>query len=178
MIERRSGDRRRSVQRRPLHLIIFFLAAGLLIWQWRFVVYSPLWLARRALADHFSIYDGKTNGIPNRDIVLQARNYITDANLADPSGNLNSPEALRPLGERIHYSWFHHYAPVNVDFDGFARPKGHFIVDWLYVPGCQRGVSLAAQANWFDAKGQPCTPLCRIRVEMTPDLRFIGLQIQ
>ena len=187
--DRRSSDRRqvqegetstslRRSSRQPFFKAIILITAGVLIWQWRFLTHAPIWLVRRQVADRSNLYQGHTNGIPNKSLVDQARNYLTDVDHVDASGNLTAPEALRPLGVHLDMAWFRHHAPDNVDFNPFLS-DGRFVVSWLYYPGCQKTIkpSLRTDTDWYNLRGRPCFPLCRVSVRMGSDLKLTTIKL-
>ena len=147
---------------------------GLLIWQWRYVVYAPVWWARAHWADKSDLYLGKTNGISNQTLVEQARNYLTDIDHVDASGNITAPESLRLEGVHLTMSWFRQHIPDRVDFNPFIAPGGRFVVTWLYMPGCQKTVwkSPRLDTDWYSLRGRPCYPVCRLSVVMNSDLKL------
>jgi len=148
------------------------------MWQWRFLLHAPGWLVRRQAADRSDLYLGKTNGIPNRSLVDQARNYLSDVDHVDGSGNITTPEALRPLGVHLDMAWFRHHAPDSVDFNPFLS-DGRFVVSWLYYPGCQKTItpSLRTDTDWYNLRGRPCFPLCRVSVRMASDLKLTTIKL-
>ena len=165
LLERREGDRRHSGGLRrmlthPMALFIFLMTLGVLAWQWRYVVYEPLWLVRSHSADRSDFYMGKTNGIANKALVQQARNYLTDVDHLDASGNITSPENLRLQDVHLSIPWFIRHAPDSVDFNPFIKPGGRYVVSWLYVPGCQKTVwkSHARTRIGMAAAGSPAIP--------------------
>ncbi len=158
-------------------IVLFVL--GVFAWQWRNIVYGPIWLARTYWADRNDLYVGATNGIPNQSLVQQARNYLTDVDHLDASGNVTAPEVLRPLGVHLDMAWFRHHAPDSVDFNPFISQGGKFVVSWLYYPGCQKTVwkSQRADTDWCNLRGRPCFPVCRLTVLMAPDLRLTPIKV-
>jgi hypothetical protein len=154
------------------------IVASVLIWQWRLIAHAPVWLVRRQAADRSDLYLGHTNGIPNRNLVEQARNYLTDVDHVDASGNVTAPEALRPLGVHLDMAWFRHHAPDSVDFNPFLS-DGRFVVSWLYYPGCQKTIkpSLRTDTDWYSLRGRPCFPLCKVSVRMDSDLRLTTIKL-
>ena len=164
--------------------IVALLAAVALLsagaWKWRYVVHGPVWLARAVWADHSDLYAGKTNGIPNKEVVWQARNYLSQLKEIDTGGNLMAPEALRAAGVHLQVSWFKKHAPDVVDYNPFvSAAAGNFVVAWLYVPGCQKAVwkSSRTDADWYDAQGQPCYGVCKVSVFMDPHLKLTALKL-
>jgi len=164
---------------RPVVIAIVLIALSVLVWQWRYVVYAPVWLARAYWADRSDLYTGNTNGISNRTLAQQARNYLTDIDHVDASGNLTAPEALRPLGVHLDMSWFRRHTPDSVEFNPFISSGGTFVVTWLYVPGCQEAVwkSPRTDTDWFSLRGQACYPVCRLSVLMASDLRLTSIAL-
>jgi len=157
---------------------VVVLSAG--VWKWRYVVYGPVWLARASWADHTDLYTGKTNGIPNKDLAWQARNYLAQIKTSDVAGNLMAPEALRETGNHLQVSWFKKHHPDIVDYNPFvSAADGNFVVSWLYVPGCQKAVwkSSRTDADWYDAQGQPCYGICKVSVFMDPHLKLTALKL-
>jgi len=187
--ERRLEDRRQdedAESNRPRRNWKGFLGKALLLtvlagllWQWRVVVYGPVWLARAHRADKSDFYLGSTNGISNRFLVLQARNYLTDMDHLDGSGNVTAPESLRPLGVHLDMAWFRHHAPDAVDFNPFLQTGGKFVVSWLYMPGCQKVIWKGSRTDtdWYSLRGRPCFPLCRVSIVMNPDLHLSSVSI-
>lgn|GEM_PF-5829547 len=189
--ERRFADRRETLagdERPPFWtptkkrfmLAVIVLLSGLLLWEWKYVVNAPIWLARATHRDRSDIYKGKTNGFSNRELVLQARAYLTQINQLDASGNITSPESMRPLGVTIDVKWFQHHAPDSVDFNPFDASGGSYIISWRYVPGCQKAVWKPAKSttDWYDLKGQPCYGLCWVSIVMTSDHRLNAVKIR
>jgi hypothetical protein len=187
--ERRVGNRRQSEEgqaphaprsvSRSIFLAAVLITLSLLGWQWRLVAYAPVWLIRANRADHSDLYTGSTNGISNRTLVEQARNYLSDIDHVDASGNLTVPEALRPLGVHLAMSWFRHHAPDSLEFNPFKGPKGAFTVSWNYVPGCQEALwaSAGSDTDWYSLRGRPCYPICRLSIVMAPDLRLTSMAL-
>jgi len=156
-------------------LLVLFL--GTLLWQWRTVVYGPLWLVRAHYADHGDIYLGSTNGVENRDLTLRARNYLAQINQLDGSGNI-TPEELRAAGIHIDLDWFKDHRPESVTYNPFYE-KGNFVVTWPYVPTCQRAKSSATPtgSRWYDRKGRACPVICNLSVYMAPDFQLNSIKI-
>jgi len=189
-IDRRFQDRRhiqeaevvavRRAWNRPTAAAVVLIALSLLIWKWRYVAYGPVWLARAHWADHSEFYQGSLNGISNRGLVEQARNYLTEVDRWDASGNVTAPEWLQPLNVHLDMSWFRQHAPESVDFNPFRSPEGRFTVTWLYYPGCQKAVwkSRRADTDWYSARGRPCFPECSVTVRMAPNLRLTSITVQ
>jgi hypothetical protein len=158
--------------------VVLLLALGILIWQRNFVIHAPVWYVRSHWADRSDFYLGSTNGVPNRNLVQQARNYLTDVDHVDASGNITTPEALKPLGIRLNMAWFRHHAPDRVDYNPFIS-DGRYVVSWLYYPGCQKTIrpALLSDTDWFNMRGTPCYPLCQVTVRMNPDLRLTSIKM-
>ena len=187
--ERRSFDRRRiddaesktspKVWRRYAFLLAIFIGFNILIWQRQYIINGPLWLARVHWADRSDLYLGTNNGLPNQLIVGQARNYLTDIDHLDASGNVMAPEDLRPVGVHLNSSWFKQHVPDSVNFDPFNSKGGRFEVSWLYYPGCQKTIwrSPRIDTDWYSLGGRPCFPVCRVTVLMTLDLRLTSITI-
>jgi len=160
--------------------ILLVLCAAVGIWKWRYVVYGPAWVVRSRFADKSDLYEGKRNNLGNLQIVQQARNYLSDLNRIDASGNLTSPEALRTQGIRISEKWFERHHPDSVEFNPFApTTEGNYAVTWRYFPGCQETLrtSLKTRTDWFDRQGQPCSPACLLTVFMDPQLKLRTVKI-
>lgn len=187
--DRRIEERRRTSflesirSTHPGKVIAFLAMAGILAagaWKWRYVVYGPVWMARAAWADHTDLYDGNTNGIPNKDLVWQARNYLSQVKAMDSGGNIVAPEILREQGVHLSVSWFKRHAPELLDFNPFMpASEGNYVVSWLYVPGCQKAVwkSSRTDADWYDAQGQPCYGVCKVSVYMDPHLKLTVIKL-
>jgi len=160
-------------------LLILFVVMNLFVWQWRYVRYAPIWLARAHWADHSDIYIGSTNGIPNTTLVQQARNYLVDIDHMDASGNITAPEELRRLGAHLDTAWFKSHAPDTVDFNPFIAPNGSFVVTWLYVPGGQKSTwkSARTDTDWYNMRGEPSYPVYKLSILMAPDLRLRSMVV-
>ena len=164
--------------RLPIAKAIILVAACVLFWQRNFLLHAPVWLVRAHWADRSDFYLGSTNGIPNRKLVQQARNYLTDIDHVDASGNVTAPESLRTLGVHLDMAWFRRHVPDSVDFNPFLS-DGRFVVSWLYYPGCQKTIrpSLRTDTDWYSLRGRPCFPLCRLSVRMMADLRLSSIKL-
>ena len=178
----RQRDRRRLPGSGKWLVIVLAIAilSSLFTWKWRYVLYAPQWAVRALWADHTDLYLGKTNGIPNLQIVQQARNYLTQMDQVDPSGNFTMPETLRPLDIRLKAAWFQRHHPDNLDYNPFlSQTHGNFIVSWLYVPGCERMVWKPSKSDtdWYDVQGQPCYAVCAVSVLMAPNLRLTTIKL-
>jgi len=185
---RRNIDRRHALpdvensQRSSGGRRILILAAALFLvggaWKWRTIVHGPTYLLRSHWSDRTDLYKGKTNGLSNHDLVLQARNYLTEVNMLDASGNI-TPEALRSEGDHIDLNWFKRHHPVSVDFNPFTSKGGNFVVTWRYVPGCETSAWKSGRMDmpWYDAQGKRCSVICNLSVVMEPDLRLLGIKI-
>lgn len=181
---RRQTDAAESGPRHPFKklalgvFVTLFLVAG--IWNWRYLVYEPVWLVRAHYADRSDLYLGKINNLSNLQLVQQARNYLSDLNRTDASGNLTSPEPFRAQGIHISTKWFERHPPDSVDFNPFEPSgQGSYSVSWRYFPGCQQtiGNSLKTRSDWFDRKGQPCSPVCLVSVFMDPNLKLTAVRL-
>jgi hypothetical protein len=189
-LERRGEDRRHVDERetppppRASHkgtwALLFIVILSTMIYKWRYVVYSPIWVARTFWADRSDLYKGRTNGISNKDLVWQARNYLSQLKEVDGGANLMAPEILRQQGAHLSISWFKKHVPDVVDYNPFmADGKGHFIVTWLYAPNCQKAVwkSSKLDADWYDVQGQPCYGVGRVSVFMDADQKLTTIKI-
>ena len=174
-----AGDRHLSPGlRRRFHILLMLLVPlAFVAWQWRFVRNAPVWLARAHWADRSDLYLGSTNGIPNASLVQQARNYLADIDHLDASGNITAPEDLRRLGAHLDTAWFKRHAPDTADFNPFITPGGSFVVTWLYVPGGQKSTwkSARTDTNWYNLRGEPSYPVCKLSILMAPDLRLTSM---
>jgi len=187
--DRRFDDRRQSQEEEPARsgrawkryavISIVLILLCVIARKWRYVVYGPAYLARAHWADRSDLYLGKTNAIPNRILVEQARTYLTDIDHVDASGNITAPEALRPLNVHLDMAWFKNHVPDRVDFNPFISPEGRFVVTWLYYPGCQKTVwkSPRVDTDWYNVRGRPCFPVCRVSVLMAPSLRMTDITV-
>jgi len=161
-------------------VLVIALLSSVMTWKWRYVVYAPPWAVRALWADRSDLYLGKTNGIPNLQLVQQARNYLAQMDQADPSGNFTMPETLRPLDIRLNAAWFQRHHPENLDYNPFlSQTHGNFVVTWLYVPGCERTVwkPSKSETDWYDVQGQPCYAVCAVSVLMAPNLRLTSIKL-
>lgn len=189
-LEKRSHDRRQSAETeevpstfaRNLGIILALalaLSAGL--WKWRYIVYTPVWAARAHWEDRSDLYVGKTNDIPNLNLVQQARNYLTQINQIDPSGNITAPSSLQGLP--LDIPWFQKHHPERVDYNPFVtydNSAGSYVVTWRYIPGCQQTIwkSSKHDTDWYDLQGRPCYASSLVSVFMDRDLKLTTIKVR
>jgi hypothetical protein len=189
-LEKRSQDRRQPMEEERVRSTFarnmgIFLALAVAFsacaWKWRYLVYGPVWAARAHWADRSDLYVGKTNDIPNLNLVQQARNYLTQINQVDPSGNITDPASLQ--GVRLDIPWFQKHHPEKVDYNPFLsydNNEGSYVVTWRYNPGCQETVWKSPQpdTDWFDPQGRPCYASSLVSVFMDRDLKLTALKMR
>ncbi len=185
VMERRGSERRHSVESLPSRFrsLPFLRWAGMVLltlglWKWRYVVNAPIWAVRAQAADRSDLYKGKTNGIPNRELVQTARSYLLQINQFDASGNILKADTFQGLGIPLNVSWFVKHHPEVVDYNPFLPSgTGPFLISWQYAPGCQKTLhkSLRSDTDWYDLQGLPCFG-AYVNVRMDSSLKLMAME--
>lgn len=121
----------------------------------------------------------KTNTIENSELVKIASQYILkkpkiflngeefinwdEYNKVDKNFSKATPDWIMSQKSNITYN----------ESDKFSNPYDYlndkYIVDWLFIPGCEENPKSNNEPNWFDDKGHPCLGGYYLRVVINPD---------